>query len=302
MIGVPIGQAQKSPALSLWLYLKVVFLRWRSLFGLLLFAISIFGFLQLKIALALPIGLVILFLFYLAANVQVFHEQRAPTIDESLGLPQWASGSLNARGDGAHLTVIVYGFPPNKALSAEDFPHIVHDVAQHFELDERDLEVQTYHGGLRIAQPKSLASNPLLHVQFGAEHSGAIKVKWRMPGALALNEIMFRVDDGLTFVLSGVNRYVIDPGKRHHCVLSLGDWPAQGIDAQGLMSAQRSSKTPYLAGNQQKREYSVTAKSDTWVITKDFAKVLLEDSGYVGFAAELDRLKPEPKRQTARWG
>jgi hypothetical protein len=132
-------------------------------------------------------------------------------------------------------------------------------------------------------------------------HSGAIKVKWRMPGTLALNEIMFRVDDGLTFILSEVNRYVIDPRKRHHCILSLGDWPAQGIDAHGLMSAHRLSKS-FLGGNQQQREYLVTAESDTWAITKDFAKVLLEDSGYVGFAAELDRLKPEPKRPVARWG
>ncbi len=197
----------------------------------------------------------------------------------------WAS--LNARGDGSHLSVILYGFPPKKPWTQEDYPPIISAAVNAFQIDADQIDVATFHEVLRVDSPKS--PNPFFHLQAGIAHSGVLNVKYRLAPPLEIVDIMIRVDDMIWFVNSKVNRYLIDPSKRHDVVLALNDWPEGGINVKGIVSANRLSKQP-LAGNQVIREYGLTKKTDTWEIAKHFAGVLLAESGYVGFQAELDRL------------
>jgi hypothetical protein len=104
------GLAQKSAPFSVWLYFKTVLVRWRSLVAVVIFGLGVLGFLTFRVSLAVPIALAILFAAFLVVNVQLYHQLRSASPAESLGLPVWTS--LNARGDGSHLSVILYGFPP----------------------------------------------------------------------------------------------------------------------------------------------------------------------------------------------
>src|ERR1700730_9135901 len=122
---VPVGLAQKSAPFSVWLYLKTIFVKWRSLAAVVLFAVGLLALLKYKVSLALPLSLAILFALFLVANIQLYHQTRAPSQEESLGLPLWAFGGVNARGDGSHLTVILYGFPAETLWTQEDYQSII---------------------------------------------------------------------------------------------------------------------------------------------------------------------------------
>jgi hypothetical protein len=279
------GLAQKSAPFSVWLYFKTVLVRWRSLVAVVIFGLGVLGFLTFKVSLALPIALAILFAAFLVVNVQLYHQLRSPSPAESLGLPLWTS--LNARGDGSHLSVILYGFPPKRLWTQEDYQPIISAAVSAFQIDADQVEVGSFHNVLRVDFPR--IPNPLFHLQAGIAGSGVLNVKHRLTPPLEIADIMVRLDDAIQFVNSGVNRYLIASSKRHDVVLALNDWPAEGIGVKGLVSANRLSKQ-HLAGNQVWREYELTKKTDTWAITKHFAGVLLAESGYVGFQAELDKV------------
>jgi hypothetical protein len=279
------GLAQKSAPYSVWLYFKTVLVRWRSLVAVVIFGIGLLGLLKFKVSVALPIALAILFAAFLVVNIQLYHQLRTPSQDESLGVPQWAS--LNARGDGSHLSVILYGFPAKKQWTQEDYQPIISAAVSAFQIDTDEIDVASFHNVLRVGFPK--IPNPLFHLQAGVAGSGVLNVKYRLAPPLEIADIMIRLDDAIQFVNSKVNRYLIDPSKRHDVILGLNDWPAEGINVKGIVSANRLSKQ-HLAGNQVLREYGLAKKTDTWAITKHFAAVLLAESGYVGFQAELDQL------------
>ena len=284
---VPVGLAQKSAPFSVWLYLKTIFVKWRSLAAVVLFAVGLLALLKYKVSLALPLSLAILFALFLVANIQLYHQTRAPSQEESLGLPLWASGGLNARGDGSHLTVILYGFPAETLWTQEDYQSIISAAVKAFAIDSDEMDIGSFHNVLRVDFPK--IPNPLFHLQAGVAGSGVITVKYRLAPPLEIGDIMVRVDDAIRFLNSEVNRYLIDPSKRHDVIIGLNDWPAEGINTKGIVSANRLSRQ-HLGGNQLLREYGLTKKADTWAITKHFAGVLLAESGYVGFQAELERL------------
>src|SRR5438034_5667280 len=199
----------------------------------------------------------------------------------------WASGGLNARGDGSHLPVILYGFPAKKLWTQEDYQSIISAAVKAFAIDSDEMDIGSFHNVLRVDFPK--IPNPLFHLQAGAAGSGVITVKYRLAPALEIGDIMVRVDDAIQFLNSEVNRYLIDPSKRHDVIIGLNDWPAEGINTKGIVSANRLSRQ-HLGGNQLLREYGLTKKTDTWAITKHYAGVLLGECGYICVQMELDRL------------
>ena len=117
----PTGNVQGSYLWSLRLYLSAIFLKFRLIVGIAVLFLGYIAdfFVGFKLP---PLVFGVLFAFgFIAANFLLFHEIRPASPEESLGLPQWAHGSLNASGGGSHLTVIHYGFPPRQPFTAEHF-------------------------------------------------------------------------------------------------------------------------------------------------------------------------------------
>jgi hypothetical protein len=171
-------------------------------------------------------------------------------------------------------------------------------VAGHFGIPESDFDTRSYSagygyaGGMQLDYPKGM-SNPVLTVQLGINHSGAFKVKWRtLADPVKLEWVLGAIDLSLSLVLSeAIFRVVINPRKLRQCVLSLSDWP-RALDGSTIANATVFSQ-PRLNGFRNHRDYRLTKKTDRWLLAVEFAKVLLTDSGYVGFEAGLAELHPD---------
>src|SRR5207248_3721046 len=141
----PTGNVQGSYLSSLRLYLSAIFLKFRLIVGIALLFLGYIAdfFVGFKLP---PLVFGVLFAFgFIAANFLLFHEIRPASLHESLGLPQWAHGALNAGGGGSHLTVIHYGFPPKLPFTPEHFLAVRQRAAQHFGIPELEFETAKTH-------------------------------------------------------------------------------------------------------------------------------------------------------------
>jgi hypothetical protein len=217
----PTGNVQPSYAFSLRLYVRQVFLRFRSIVGV---ALLLLGYVaDLVSGFKVP-PLVFAVLFacgFVVANFLLFHQLRRVTLDESLGLPQWAHGALNAGGGGSHLTVIHYGFPATQPFTSNQYLDVRNKASEYFGIPESEFDTRSYTagygytGGMQLDYPKGM-SNPVLTVQLGINHSGAFNIKWRtLTDPVKIEWVLGAIDVSLSFILSQATyRLVISPKKR----------------------------------------------------------------------------------------